>query len=336
MKKVSIIMPAYNVESTIDKAIESALRQTYKEIELIIIDDGSTDQTLDIIRHYKDRDSRIKYLSIQNSGVSVARNLGIENASGDYLMFLDSDDFFSHEAVGNLLKVSIEHSADMVSGSYQKIDANKNIEENTWLEEGIYTKDRLEKEIYPNLFSSKSLKDLVPLTFCTKIYSSNLVKENNIKFTPNIKIGEDNLFSIKCFLKTNKFIYVPDNHFYNYVTNYNSVTNNYIKNCWEDQKEYLFELEKLSKQNPEYNLIQQIPYAKLRCAMTSIANEGRNKVENSSGIKANIDKIVSDNQLQSSIKNITTSHMNFIRASLTKLIKHTKVTIIYYLVKFLL
>lgn len=336
MEKVSIIMPAYNVENTIGRAIDSVLKQTYKEIELVIIDDGSTDKTVDIIHHYKSRDSRIKYVTIQNSGVSIARNLGIEMASGDYLMFLDSDDFFSHEAVSNLLKISIEHSADMVSGSYKKIEPDKEFDENTWLKAGVYTKDKLEKEIYPNLFSSKSLKDLVPLTFCTKIYSSELIKNNKIKFTPNIKIGEDNLFSIKCFLKTNKFIYVPNNHFYNYVTNYNSVTNNYIKNCWEDQKEYLFELEKLSKQNPEYNLIQQIPYAKLRCAMTSIANEGRNKVENSSEIKANIDRIVNDDQLQSSIKNITTSHMTFIRASLTKLIKHTRVTIIYYLVKFLL
>lgn len=336
IEKVSIIMPAYNVETTIGKSIESVLSQTYRNIELIIINDGSTDQTLKIIQQYQSKDSRIKYESIQNSGVSIARNMGIEKSSGDYLMFLDSDDFFSHDAVSTLLKVSKNYSADMVSGSYKKVDLDKTFDQNTCLDEGVYTIDRIEKDIYPFLFSSKSLKDLVPLTFCTKLYTRKLVKDNKINFTPNLKIGEDKLFTIKCFLKTNKFVYLPNEYVYHYVTNNTSVTNNYVKNSWEDQKKYLLELEQLSKENTQYNLEEQIPYARLRCAMTSIANEGRNKDGVNSEIKANLSKIVNDSQLKISIKNITTKQMNLIRASLTKLIKNTNVTLIYYLVKYLL
>src|SRR5699024_3527313 len=102
---------AFNAEKTIGRSINSVLEQTYQNIELIIIDDGSTDNTLKIIQHYQNEDSRIVYKSTKNSGVSVARNTGIEMASGDYFMFLGSDDFFSHQTVSKLLKAIKEHAA---------------------------------------------------------------------------------------------------------------------------------------------------------------------------------------------------------------------------------
>ena len=90
----SIILPTYNRSKTIDKTIESVINQTYKHWELIIIDDGSTDNTKEIITNYKTNDKRIKYLYQQNKERSAARNNGIVNANGDYICFIDSDDYF--------------------------------------------------------------------------------------------------------------------------------------------------------------------------------------------------------------------------------------------------
>lgn len=110
-------MPAYNAEITIENSILSVLHQTYSDLELIIINDGSTDSTLNIIEGFKQKDSRIRVLDLPNSGVSIARNAGIDVSTGEYLMFLDSDDYIEKETVEVLLNKIVKYRADLVSAS---------------------------------------------------------------------------------------------------------------------------------------------------------------------------------------------------------------------------
>ena len=120
--KLSIIMPVYNVEKYLKECIDSILSQTFKDFELICIDDGSTDSSLDILNDYASKDSRIKILIQKNQYAGVARNRGIEIAQGEYLLFLDSDDFFEKDMFENIYKTGIESKADIIMFGSRKYD----------------------------------------------------------------------------------------------------------------------------------------------------------------------------------------------------------------------
>ena len=124
--KVSIIVPVYNVEKYFDKCIESIIRQTYKNIEIIIVDDGSKDNSGIIADEYAKTDSRIKVFHSENRGLSFARNCGLKYATGDFLCFVDSDDYISEEYIEKMLDSAIEKDADMIFCNYYNCYVNKN------------------------------------------------------------------------------------------------------------------------------------------------------------------------------------------------------------------
>lgn len=195
MEKVSIILPAYNCQETIKKAIESTLEQTYKDIELIIINDGSTDSTENVCKKYIDYDKRIIYKKIENSGVSYARNTGIEQATGKYLMFIDSDDFYSKNMVEEMVRTIEKDKVDLVSCNYNKIYPDKLIKSNKdYVEtEEIYNINNLYIAI-DMLNNSQAFKIL-----WNKIYITQIVKTHNIKFDTRIFRGEDYKFNVDYF-----------------------------------------------------------------------------------------------------------------------------------------
>lgn len=122
---VSIIIPAYNAYLHIDNCIHSIVNQTYNDLEIIIINDGSTDKTLDLLNKWRVLDKRIKVLNQENSGVSNSRNIGIKISTGDYLAFVDSDDTISKYYIEFLIKSKLENSCDLsicrISNSYKKV-----------------------------------------------------------------------------------------------------------------------------------------------------------------------------------------------------------------------
>ena len=130
--KVSIIIPAYNAQGSIARCLTSVIEQTLAELEILVIDDGSTDQTMAILQQYAKKDARIRVLGLlQNSGVAVARNLGIDLAKGTYLGFIDADDYIDRDFYEKLYACAVESGADIVSGnasvvrhdgSYEKLD----------------------------------------------------------------------------------------------------------------------------------------------------------------------------------------------------------------------
>lgn len=190
MKDISIIVPIYNASLYIDKCINSLLKQSKKEIEIILINDGSTDDTEEKIKKYKDK--RIKYYKNKNQGIGKTRNFGIEKASGKYIIFLDSDDYLEEEACKELYK-SIENSnSDIVVCDFNKIYANKKQE--------IIKIESFESS---NLKNNPKLLNIINLGPCNKIYKTELIKNNDIKFEENIKY-EDAPFVIKCLAKANK------------------------------------------------------------------------------------------------------------------------------------
>lgn len=201
MDLISVIIPAYNAEKFLGRCIESVVRQTYKELEIIIIDDGSEDQTLFIAKKYAENDSRIRVYHQSNQGVSKTRNRGIGEAVGKYIQFIDADDFISNDMI-QVLYTGYENSDIDVSicsyilweGNAKRISAE------------VVNMSVLDKEqAWQQLFYRKSYQGFS----CNKLFKSEIIKKYNIQFAEDIAICEDILFCSEYFSYIKKAVYCP-------------------------------------------------------------------------------------------------------------------------------
>ena len=181
-KKVSIIIPVYNAEKFLDRCIQSVLDQTYQNVELVLINDGSTDQSLKKIKKYEKKYKNIIVFTQKNKGAGEARNKGINVSTGDYITFVDADDYIEDDYVENLISKS--NNMDIVICGYQRYDTNNNL---------IFKKVPYGIDIDYFRFIS---------TIC-KLYRKDFIVENIIYFS-NRRIGEDILFTLKCYSLTDK------------------------------------------------------------------------------------------------------------------------------------
>ena len=214
--KVSVIMPVYNAENTIERAILSVINQTYNNIELILINDGSIDGTESIIKRYIEKENKIdiKYYFQENSGPSIAKNLGIDMAKGEYILFVDSDDTISENYIESL--VINQKEGTLIGASYKIIEDIKRKNKNVKI---------TNKDYY---IRNEILNDLVigNLNGFIWLYLFNKEQMKEIYFEKDIRYMEDTLFLIKYIIKNNinNIIYLKDVH-YNYYQTDGSITN---------------------------------------------------------------------------------------------------------------
>lgn len=217
--KISIIIPVYNAEKYIGRCLESVVNQTYRNLEIICVDDGSTDNSYKIIEEKAKQDNRIILIKQKNQGVSIARNTAIENLTGDYIMFLDSDDYMEQNMCEIMYKAINEFETDVIRCNYNRVYENgisfKNKNNNLPMKHKIY-KEEIMKDILPE-FIKGNIRSYLWLL----IIKSEIVKNKNLRFVPNIKMMQDKLFYIKLLQNINS-IYQIDNCCYNYFCNSNS------------------------------------------------------------------------------------------------------------------
>lgn len=214
MSKVSIIVPVYNAEARLSECINSLINQTYKDIEIILVNDGSTDLSANICNDYRQRDIRIKVYHQKNSGASAARNYGLQMVTGEYITFVDADDCINSQFIESLVEEIEKHESDMVvsamvdifNPSNQLVNRQINVNQLT----GILAKDY------------KYLADLLrgPVA---KLYKSTIIKDHSIIFPEDYIVSEDRIFN---------FLY------FKYVT-YVSYTNKAIYTYIHDNKDSL-------------------------------------------------------------------------------------------------
>lgn len=224
---VSIIVPVYNVEKYVSDCIESIIKQTYSNIEIIIINDGSTDDSYNVCQKYAELDSRMIVINKKNEGVSIARNIGLDNASGEWIMFVDSDDWIEIDTVEQLIaEVERNQRIGLVMGNYYY---NFDDRQENMMSGEEYSNIINVKEYIPQIYGSciintKQFKYLFPneLRFGSllhypvlKIYNSKIIKENNIHFPLGIKQNEDKIFNVT-YLKYVDCIKYVDRSIYHY------------------------------------------------------------------------------------------------------------------------
>lgn len=201
-KKITVVIPVYNVEDYVERCLKSVINQSYENIEVIIVNDGSTDLSEKVILDTIDGDDRFKYFFKENGGLSSARNFGIEKATGDYISFIDSDDWI-HEDFLRLMIESIQSSdSDIAVCNMSYIFSNNSEKKRTPLLIGNETVSNITG--LRDLFNGKKFKFHAQ----NKIYKINLFK-NNLIFYPNGKIYEDVFTTYKLFWNAKKISYVP-------------------------------------------------------------------------------------------------------------------------------
>lgn len=197
---ISIIVPVYNVEEYLDCCIKSIVKQTYKELEIILIDDGSTDSSGNICDKYSENDNRIVVIHKENGGLSSSRNAGLDNATGEYLAFVDADDYVEEQYIEKLYNACIKHSADISICDYYNFDENKvyNSKDNKVYEK-IIDKDNL------LIFDSKS--NINGVAAWNKLYKASLFK--GLRFPEN-RVCEDIPVSYNVVYKASKIVHLQE------------------------------------------------------------------------------------------------------------------------------
>lgn len=225
--KISIIVPVYNGEMYIKKCIDSLINQTYKNIEIIIINDGSTDKTMNICKTYSDK--RIILINNSNHGVSYSRNEGIKKSKGDYITFIDADDWIEKDCIEKNINILQKYkNLDVLRYNYRVIGGKAFSTNDIYeLSDKFLNKAELSDKFYLHFISdNENIPCLVMLLFIKKEIAKS------ISFNENLTMMEDVEFYFKVFKKCNTF-YFSTNKLYNYYVNHNSVTHSkklFLKN----------------------------------------------------------------------------------------------------------
>ncbi|MNK19011.1 putative glycosyltransferase EpsH [compost metagenome] len=215
---ISLIIPCYNAESTVSKCLASVKNQTYKDLEIIVINDGSTDDTLEIIKRFQKDDLRIILIDQNNTGVSKARNLGIQKAGGEYICFVDSDDWVEKDYCGSLYNALIKTNADISIAEAFYEDEKGNKIENHQL-------NNSSTSVYDNKTALQLLLEdkIIQSHPWAKLYKSRLLK--NIAFPENLEAFEDYYTMFKVFNNAEKVVKIGK-PLYHYVQFENSLSHN--------------------------------------------------------------------------------------------------------------
>ena len=246
---VSIIVPVYNVEKYLSECIDSILSQTYENIEIILIDDGSTDKSAQICDEYTAKDKRAAVVHKTNEGVSAARNDGLKAANGQLIMFVDSDDWIDSETCGTAVNAMQESGADVVMWTYISENngnqSRKIIFGSDTIFEGTDVTEKLHRRLFgltgEELANPELADSLCPVW--GKLYKKELILNNDISFVDLSEIGtyEDGLFNIEVFSQVEKAVYLNKCLYHYRKENTSSVTSGYRKDLFE-KWQHLFDL----------------------------------------------------------------------------------------------
>lgn len=246
---VSVIVPVFNKEEYLEECLHSLINQTLENIEVICVDDGSTDNSPKILEEYKKKDSRIKVFKQENKGPGNARNNALKHASGDYVAFVDADDWIELDALRILYENALENDSELVLFNAIEYLPNKQFRKRIYYPEDI-----------DGSFNFLDKKDIVMNNFliaCTKLHKLSFINENQLTFSENA-LFEDVYFHIKSMIKANNASYVK-NIFYNYRR---TETNTRQSNSLKSSESFLFlniisEVRKLLIDENVYDLMEK-------------------------------------------------------------------------------
>ena len=200
-EKITVIVPVYNVENYLQKCLDSLLSQTYKNLEIIVVNDGSTDNSGNICQEYAQKDNRIVYIEKENSGQSAARNFGLDRMTGSYVTFVDSDDWVEQDYVEVLYRKLMEYQADIAVANYYSYNESEGMYYFHIFGDSYYEKVYDNVSIFENLYESSEMKSFALISVWGTLYRADLFSD--LRFDKG-KLGEDGYLNQKIYLLAKK------------------------------------------------------------------------------------------------------------------------------------
>ena len=232
MVKISVIVPVYKVEKYLGDCVDSLRNQSFRDLEIILVDDGSPDRCPEMCDALAQEDSRIRVIHKENGGVCSARNAGLDAASGEYVAFVDSDDYLDSGMYEKMLEKAVEHNCDVVM-----CDCRKEFSDHTELytheiRGGFYSRKQLETEYFPHLLMMEYVEYPATISNCLLLFRRKLAQ--NVRYLTGVRYSEDLLFGAQLMHRASSFYYMKGEAYYHYRMNPQSATHVYAPDKWND------------------------------------------------------------------------------------------------------
>ena len=259
--KVTIVVPVYKVEKYLDRCVSSLINQTLKNIEIILVDDGSPDSCPALCDAFAERDSRIKVIHKANGGLASARNAGLKTATGEYVGFVDSDDDVEPDMYESMLNIAESESVDFVMCDYKRIlsDGTSYIK-TLGIKTGKYEKPDIIRDIWPSLIMSSHIDYGPLLSVWHCLYKTQFLAQNHIEFNDDVRWSEDNIFSSFAGYHADSFYYMKGHAYYHYYQNEGTITTSYRKGSWDVYKTMNRHLKDFFNNKKEHDFSQQLKW----------------------------------------------------------------------------
>lgn len=331
---ISVIVPVYNVEKYIDECLKSLLVQTYEPIEVIMVDDGSTDSSGAICDKYADQYSNFHVFHKENAGLGMARNTGMDYMRGDLVTFLDSDDFLEPDCIGTLYEGLAENNVDMCKGGFRKVIDGQKVKSIRGYKDEVFEGKDARRKLLPKMVGSlPDQRDSIEMSVCGAIYNAGIIKKHNIRFLSEREfISEDLVFNID-YMQHAVGACLIEYIGYNYRLNNKSLTTSYRKDRFEACKRfYLAMKEKLKNLGYDEMTIFRLDRSFFIYIRGCIAQENRQK----SGYHIKeclkrINTICNDQIVQTVIASYPKQRMGFSQKVFLNLVQYKKKRILYIL-----
>lgn len=239
--KVSVIVPVYNVEAYIRKCLDSIVNQTLADIQIILVNDGSKDSSGDICKEYASKYPNVEYYYQENAGSAAARNRGLNYAKGEYIGFVDSDDWIESAMYEKLYSTAKENQDTDIVMCRVFEDECPGSKEYVFPREGYYSCEQIKKEIFPYMLPAIMPKGNfrnIRWSNVIRLYKRSLIEDNFIRSCEGVSNGEDLGFLTECTLHASSYYYLPESLYHN-VVNVSSQSRNYVVNMWPRTKKLI-------------------------------------------------------------------------------------------------
>lgn len=271
--KVSIIVPIYNGEKYISTCLDSLANQTLDNIQVIMINDGSSDNSEQVCLRYREKYPFFEYYSKENGGSASARNVGLEHAVGEYVGFVDSDDWVEPYMFEKMYAAAKKQQADIVFNTMRKAGVSYSF---TWPVPGFYNRKAMEKSIFPELLphptESGTFRSF-DWSNCYRIFRRSLIEKNSIRYFEQSRRCEDLLFAFECSVNAISYLVMEHEPMYHYCPSDTSKSRHYTKNMWQSIRTLMEHLEEIDRAYLKADFSGKIQYCILYFCVIVLRNE---------------------------------------------------------------
>lgn len=231
MAQISVIVPVYKTEQYLRACVDSILHQSYSDLEVILVDDGSPDNCPQICDDYAQRDERVRVIHQNNAGVAAARNAGLDAACGEYITFVDSDDWIDPDMYAGMMEMAKAHDCDVVMCDCLKEYENRSQVYSHDIRAGFYDRVQLEQEYFPHLLMMPNVEYPPTISNWLCLFRNT---ERVPRYAEGIRYSEDLLFGAELMLNARSFYYMKGSCYYHYRMNPQSATHRFVPDKWQD------------------------------------------------------------------------------------------------------